>query len=151
MTDELSSPTLEELQTLFPYNPEEEVVNSQTSSSPINFNSVTVLELFDWNAFILKLPNMSFNTLHLIGKFIFENKTTVHYTSPLHPYDKENNWYMPIAMSEDTKPFRLIGNRNINEQFPENILSYFQPTEITLIDSPESYRYPNFNPGEQTA
>jgi hypothetical protein len=151
MVDTTTTPTLEELETQFPYDPTTETATPPTQSGQVNFNSVTVFELYSWNAFTLKLPHISFKTLHFIGKFTFEGKTTTHYTGPLQPYDKQNDWYETLGIFEGSKPYRLIGTRDMYEEFPQSIINAMQATEIMPIVRPESYRYPHFNPSEQNA
>jgi hypothetical protein len=151
MVDETNTPTLEELEAQFPYDPTTETGPAPTQSEPIDFSTVTVFELSNWNAFTMKLRHIPFNTLHFIGKFTFEGKTTTHYTGPLKPYDKQNDWYESLGTFEGSKPFRLTGARDMYEEFPQSVISGMQATEIMSIVSPESYRYPHFTPGEQTA
>ena len=151
MVDETNTPTLEELEAQFPYDPTTETGPAPVQSSPIDFSAVTVFELYDWNAFTMKLSHIPFRTLHFIGKFTFEGKTTTHYTGPLKPYDKQNDWYEPLGTSESSKPYRLISTVNMYEEFPQSVINGLQATEIMAIASPESYRFPQFNPGEQTA
>jgi hypothetical protein len=151
MVDETNTPTLEELEAQFPYDPTTETGPAPSQSSPVDFGAVTVFELYDWNAFTMKLSHIPFRTLHFIGKFTFEGKTTTHYTGPLKPYDKQNDWYEPLGTFEGSKPYRLTGTRDMYAEFPQPVINGLSATEILAIDSPESYRYPQFNPGEQTA
>jgi hypothetical protein len=151
MVDETTTPTLEELEAQFPYDPTTETGSAPTQSAPVDFSSVTVFELYDWNAFTMKLPHIPFKTLHFIGKFTFEGKTTTHYTGPLKPYDKQNDWYETLGTFEGSKPYRLTGTRDMYEEYPQSVINAMQATEIMPIVRPESYRYPQFNPSEQTA
>jgi len=153
MTNQTVVPTLEELQAQFPYDPETETIlpPKQGNPSPINIANVTVFELYDWNAFTMKLATEPFNTLHFVGKCNVDGKIITHYTSPLQPYDRENDWCMPIREFAERRPFRLTGTRDMFEQFPQSIIDAMQATEIMPIVRPESYRYPHFTPSEQTA
>jgi hypothetical protein len=148
MVDETNTPTLEDLETQFPYDPTTETATAPTQSSPVDFSAVTVFELYDWNAFTLKLPHIPFKTLHFIGKFDINGKTTTHYTGPLKPYDKQNDWYEPLAIFEGSKPFRLTGARDMYEEFPQSVINGLSATEIMPIVRPESYRFTQFNPNE---
>ncbi len=150
MVDTTNAPTVEELETQFPYDPTTETVSEPTQSSPVDFSAVTVFELYDWNAFTLKLPHIPFKTLHFIGKFDINGKTITHYTGPLQPYNKQNDLYEPLGTFEGAKPFRLIGARDMYEEFPQPVINGLSATEIMPIASPESYRFPQFNSGEQT-
>jgi hypothetical protein len=153
MVDETNTPTLEELQAQFPYDPELETIALPPSASPnpININNVILFELYNWNAFTMKLPDFPFNTLHFVGKCNIDGRIITHFTSPLQSYDKKNDWYIPIKEFAERRPFRLTGPRNMLEQFPQFIIDAMSASEIMPIVSPESYGYPNFNPGEQTA
>jgi len=151
MVDETNIPTLEDLEAQFPYDPTAETGSLPPKSSPLDLSAVKVIELYDWNAFTLKVPNIPFKTLHFIGKFAFNGKITTQYTSALQPYDKENDWYENIRIFENSRPYRLIGTRDIYEEFPPVIIKNMQATEIMPIIRPESYRYPHFNAIEQNA
>jgi hypothetical protein len=151
MVDENNTPTLEELEAQFPYDPTTETGPAPAQSSPIDFSSVSVIELYDWNAFTMKLPHIPFKTLHFVGKFDIDGKTINYNTGPLQPYDQKNDWYMPGGSFEGSKPFRLTGTRDMYEEFAPNIINALQATEIMPIVRPQSYRYPHFTPGEQTA
>jgi hypothetical protein len=152
MVDETNIPTLKELEAQFPYDSEIPVPTAQlTPPTPIDFSAVTVFELYDWNAFTMKLPHIPFKTLHFVGKFTFEGKTTTHYTGPLQSYNKENDWYESLGTFRGSKPYRLVNAIDIYAEFPPQIINAMQATEIMPIASPESYRYPQFNPDEQTA
>jgi hypothetical protein len=151
MVDETTTPTLEELEAQFPYDPTTETGSAPTQSAPVDFSSVTVFELYDWNAFTMKLPHIPFKTLHFIGKFTANGITTTQYTGPLQPYNKENDWYEPLGTFEGVKPYRLINTRDIYEEYPQSVINAMQATEIMPIVRPESYRYPHFNPSEQNA
>jgi hypothetical protein len=149
MIDKTTTPTLEELQAQFPYDPTTENISAPTKSSPINIDNVTVFELYDWNAFTMKLASFPFTTLHFVGKCNIDGKSITYYTGALQPYDKQNDWYMPIKEWTERRPFRLTGTRDIYEEFPQPVINSLQATEIMPIVRPESYRYPHFNPSEQ--
>ena len=151
MVDETNAPTLEELEAQFPYDPTTETGPAPIQSDPIDFGAVTVFELYDWNAFTMKLSHIPFRTLHFIGKSTIDGKTITHYTGPLHPYNKEHDWYEPLGTFVGSKPYRLTGTRDMYEEFPPRVINGLQATEIMPIVRPESYRYPQFTPGEQTA
>jgi hypothetical protein len=153
MVDQTSIPTLDKLQAQFPYDPETETIPTLPPAppNPINIDNVIVFELYDWNAFTMKLPDFPFITLHFIGKSNVDGRIITHYTSPLQPYDKNNDWYMPIKDWSARRPFRLTGIRDMYAEFPQSVINAMQATEIMPIASPESYRYPHFNPSEQNA
>ena len=151
MVDETNTPTLEELEAQFPYDPTTETGPAPAPPDPIDFGAATVFELYDWNAFTMKLSHIPFRTLHFIGKFTFEGKTTTHYTGPLKPYDKQNDWYEPLGTFEGSKPYRLTGTRDMYAEFPQSVINGLSATEIMPIVRPESYRFTQFTPGEQTA
>jgi hypothetical protein len=151
MVNTTNAPTLEELEAQFPYDPTTEIGTPPTQSSPVDFSLVTVFELYDWNAFTLKLPHIPFKTLHFIGKTNIDGKIVTHYTGPVQPYDKQNDWYESLGTFEGSKPYRLTGTRDMYEEFPQSIINGLQATEIMPIVRPESYRYPHFNPSEQNA
>jgi len=151
MVDETNTPTLDELEAQFPYDPTTETVSAPTQSSPVDFSTVAVFELYSWNAFTMKLPHIPFKTLHFAGKFDIGGITTTHYTGPLQPYNKEHDWYDPLGTFEGEKPYRLTGTRDMYEEFPPQVINGLQATEIMPIVRPESYRYTQFNPSEQTA
>jgi hypothetical protein len=148
MVDETNTPTLEELEAQFPYDPTTETGPAPTQSSPVDFSAVTVFELYDWNAFTIKLPHIPFKTLHFAGKFTVGGITTTHYTGPLQPYNKEHDWYESLGNPQGAKPYRLIGTRDMYEEFPPQVINGLQATEIMPIVRPESYRYPHFNPND---
>jgi hypothetical protein len=144
MVDETNIPTLEELEAQFPYDPTATPVPTPPSTppTPIDFSAVTVFELYDWNAFTMKLSHIPFKTLHFIGKFDINGKTITHYTGPLKPYNKENDWYETLGTFEGSKPYRLTGTRDMYAEFPQSVINGLSATEIVPIASPESYRYP---------
>jgi hypothetical protein len=152
MVDETNIPTLEELEAQFPYDSETPIPNpSLAPPSPIDFSNIAVFELYDWNAFTMQLPHISFKTLHFVGKANINGTIITSFTGPLKPYDKENDWYRPLGEFDGAKPYKLTGTRDMFEQFPQSIIDAMQATEIMPIVRPESYRYPNFNPSEQNA
>jgi hypothetical protein len=153
MVDKTNTPTLEELEAQFPYDPETTIVPTPPSTPPppIDFSAITVFELYDWNAFTMKLPHISFKTLHFIGKFDIDGKTITYYTGPLQLYNKENDWYESLGTFQGSKPYRLTGTRNIDAEFPQSVINGLQATEIMLIDKPDLYRFPHFSPSEETA
>ena len=140
MVNETNIPTLEELETQFPYDPTATLVPTPPSTppTPIDFSAVTVFELYNWNAFTMKLPHIPFKTLHFIGKFDIDGKTTTHYTGPLKPYDNQNDWYEPLGTFEGSKPYRLICAIYIYEEFPKSVISSMQATGIMPIAIPKS-------------
>jgi hypothetical protein len=153
MVDETNIPTLEELEAQFPYDSKASPIPTPplTPLPPLDFSNIAILELYDWNAFTMQLPHISFKTLHFVGKANINGTIITSFTGPLKSYDKENDWYETLGTFEGSKPYRLTGTRDMSEQFPQHIVDAMQATEITPIASPESYRYPQFNPGEQTA
>jgi hypothetical protein len=151
MVDETNTPTLQDLEAQFPYDPATDTSTQPAQSSPVDFSNIAVFELYDWNAFTMKLPHIPFKTLHFAGKFTVDGKTITYYTGPLKPYDNQNDWYESLGTFQGSKPYRLIGTRDMYEEFPQPVISSLQATEIMPIVRPESYRYPQFNPSEQTA
>lgn len=151
MTDQTTIPTLQDLEAQFPYDPTTDTSSQPTQSSPVDFSNIAILELYDWNAFTMKLPHIPFKTLHFAGKVNVNGTIITNFTGPLKPYDKQNDWYEPLGEFENAKPYRLTGTRDMYEEFPPNIVNALQATEIMPIVRPESYRYPYFNPSEQNA
>jgi hypothetical protein len=152
MVDATTTPTLEELEAQFPYDSETPVPTPpSTPPAPIDFSNIAILELYDWNAFTMQLPHIPFKTLHFVGKANINGTIITNFTGPLKSYDKENDWYEPLGTFNGAKPYRLTGTRDVYEEFTPQIINAMQVTEIMPVVTPESYRYPQFNPGEQSA
>lgn len=152
MVDETNTPTLQDLEAQFPYDPVTDTTIPPGQLVPVDFSNIAVIELYDWNAFTMKLPHIPFKTLHFAGKANINGTIITNFTGPLKPYDRQNNWYEPLGEFEGAKPYKLTGTRDMSEEFTPNIVNAIQATEIMPIVRPEVYRFPDFTPtSEQNA
>jgi hypothetical protein len=147
MTDYTLIPSLDELESQFPYDPTTDPAGETIQTSEfggVNFDGLTVIELYDWTAFTKFSKTDTHPTMHFNGKTHIDGQALTYFTGPLGEYDNINDWWpvshLDCASCHDSIPFRLVGERIPN---PEKDIRFVEDSTIVDLEDPREYKLPH--------
>jgi hypothetical protein len=153
MNDLTLIPSLNELESQFPYDPttdpagqtiQTDLFGQKDSPEVISFDGVTVIELYDWTAFTKFSETDIYPTMHFNGKTYIDGRALTYLTGPLGEYDAVNDWWpvshLDCTSCHDSIPFRLIGERITN---PEKDIRFVENSTTVDVEDPREHKLPH--------